>query len=462
MVSKIRLCHIITRLDVGGAAENTLRSACGLDPERYEVSLIYGRTDNPLQPWIDRAKAQGVQLYYLPDLVREIHPITDFRILFQLSKLLGKIRPQIVHTHSSKAGILGRWAARLRRVPLIVHTPHGHVFYGYYGALGSWFFRMIEKITGRFTHRMIGLTELEIQHHIQAGIGKPGQFIAIHSGVEIEKYASAHGNRDSLREQLRVPKEGFCIGSAGRLAPVKNFTLLLQALDTLHSKHPDRYHLVIFGEGAERGILLNQSMELGVQDRFYLPGWVDSMQDYYPAFDLFVLCSKNEGMGRVLVEAMAAGLPVIATSVGGVPELLGEGEYGVLVPSGDPEALAEAILRVTSSKELRLRLIEKGKERAKNYTADLMIEKLEILYEELLRKQGFDSMIVGIHQPQYLPWLGYFGKILMSDRFVILDTVQYVKNEWQNRNRLRTSSGWQWITVPVEYHFPQTLLETQN
>ncbi|HEQ60093.1 MAG TPA: glycosyltransferase family 1 protein [Firmicutes bacterium] len=385
---KTRVCHVITRLDAGGAAENTLRTVCGLDPERYEVSLIYGRTEQPMTEWIRRAEARGVALHCLPAMVREIRPMTDLRAIGQLYRLLGRLRPHIVHTHSSKAGILGRWAARLRRVPCIVHTPHGHIFYGYYGPVLSRLFRAVERATCRFTHRVVALTDAETEQHLEAKVGRREQFVTIHSGVEVERFEQAKVEREAVRERLRVPPGAFCIGSAGRLVAVKNFGLLLDALSRLHHKDPDCYHLVILGEGAERGMLLHQSLDLGLHERFYLPGWFEDMENYYPAFDLFVLGSKNEGMGRVLVEAMAAGIPVAATAVGGVPELLGRDEWGLLVPPDDPQAMAEAIERAACQAELRARLAQKGKERCRLYTAERMIQEIDCLYGQLLNEQG--------------------------------------------------------------------------
>jgi glycosyltransferase involved in cell wall biosynthesis len=382
--NKIGICHIITRLDAGGAAENTLSSVCGLDSDRFAVSLIYGNTLNPLQPWIDKAKSRGVELIYMPEMIREISPWIDFKTYFRLKKILKKLNPKIVHTHSSKAGVLGRWAARSIKGAKLVHTPHGHIFYGYYGVSASSFFKSVERRAASFTDRLIGLTRLEVDQHVEKGVGRREQFRVVHSGVDVEKFATADVDRAAVRKRLRVPEGGLCIGSAGRLAEVKNFSLLLEALEILDEKQPEHYQLVIPGEGALKGILLDKSMELGLQDRFYLPGWFDNMENYYPAFDVFALSSKNEGMGRVLVEAMAAGVPVVATAVGGVPELLGDGEYGRLVPPGDAKAMAAAIQELADSERLRQEFSEKGRRRAEDYTVEKMNEKLLGVYEELV------------------------------------------------------------------------------
>jgi glycosyltransferase involved in cell wall biosynthesis len=384
-----KVCHIITRLDAGGAAENTLHTAIGLRRRSYEVSLVYGRTVAPAEALMRQAEEKGVRLVSLPCLVREISPWQDLRAFLAISRHLRSFKPDIVHTHSSKAGFLGRWAAWFARVPYIVHTPHGHIFYGYYGRGQSAFFRTIEKVTAWITDRLVTLTDLETEQHLECGIGRRDQFVTIHSGVDIDRFAGNAPGREAAREQLEIPCDAFCIGSAGRLVDIKNFSLLIEALGILQRHEPGRYCLAILGEGPLRESLVSQAESHGVGKSVRLPGWADSMETIYPAFDVFALSSKNEGMGRVLVEAMAAGVPVVATSVGGVPELLGGGEYGMLVPSGNATAMAVAIEKLAGSNKLRATLIEKGRQRANAYSLEEMVERV---YREVAQGATHSSM----------------------------------------------------------------------
>lgn len=383
MTQQPKVCHIITRLDAGGAAENTLHTAIGLRQRSYEVSLVYGQTVSPAESLINVAENHVVRLVSLPCLVREISPGQDVRAFLAILRHLRSFKPDIVHTHSSKAGFLGRWAAWLARVPYIVHTPHGHIFYGYYGRGRSAFFRTMEKVTAWITDRLVTLTDLETEQHLECGIGRREQFVTIHSGVDIDRFAGEAPGREAARERLEIPQGAFCIGSAGRLVDIKNFSLLIEALGILQRNEPGRYCLAILGEGPLRESLVSQAESHGVGESVLLPGWADSMEMLYPAFDVFALSSKNEGMGRVLVEAMAARVPVVATSVGGVPELLGGGEYGMLVPSGDATAMVEAIKQLAGSSDLRATLIEKGRQRAKAYSLEEMVDRVDRMYLEV-------------------------------------------------------------------------------
>jgi glycosyltransferase involved in cell wall biosynthesis len=387
---RIRVCHIITRLDIGGAAENTLRTVCGLDPNRYEVLLIYGHTASPLTPWIEAAREKGVRIVLLPSLIREVHPLHDCRCFFQLVSLLRRFSPHLVHTHQSKAGVLGRWAARTADAPVIVHTPHGHIFYGYYGAAKTAFYRFVEKTSAAITGRMITLTDRETEEHLECGIGKPEKFTTIHSGVDTRRFEAASEYRQPARQQFSLSPDTFCVGAAGRLVDIKNFGLLIDALALLEQDEPGCYSGIILGEGPLRTQLQNHIERTGLTQRIHLPGWSESTEQAFGAFDAFALTSRNEGQGRVLVEAMAAGVPVLGTAVGGVPELLGDNEYGLLVPPDDAPALAGAIRKIRMDEGLRNRLIGKGRGRAAEYTEEKMLQRMEKLYEELLRERVSD------------------------------------------------------------------------
>ena len=367
--------HIITRLDPGGSSENTLITVAGLDRRRYRPSLMTGPS------------AEGVAAILIPHLSRKIHPLND---LLAVGEIYHKIRHggyTIVHTHSSKAGILGRWAAWLARVPIIVHTPHGHVFYGYYGRIPSYMFILLERLTARITDKIITLTEQGIREHVERHIAPREKFTSIHSGVELSRYTEPRPDPIMARKQLGLSPDWPVVGSVGRFEPVKGYDTLLEAAALLRTRQP-KVRFLLAGEGKEESRLKRLAKELRVEDRVFFLGWQQEIPEILSALDLFVLPSRNEGMGRALVQAMAMGKPIVATRVGGVPEVLGEGEAGLLVPPDDPVQLSQAIEQLLTDRELARKLGEGGKRRAPAYSAERMVAEIESLYETLLRKKG--------------------------------------------------------------------------
>ena len=367
--------HIITRLDPGGSSENTLITVAGLDRRRYGPFLMTGPS------------AEGVPAILVPHLSRKIHLLNDLLAFGEIYRKIRHGRYTIVHTHSSKAGILGRWAAWLARVPIIVHTPHGHVFYGYYGRIPSYMFILLERLTARITDKIITLTEQGIQEHVERHIAPREKFTSIHSGVELSRYTEPRPDPIMARKRLGLSPDWPVVGSVGRFEPVKGYDTLLEAAALLRTRQP-KVRFLLAGEGKEESRLKRLAKELRVEDRVFFLGWQQEIPEILSALDLFVLPSRNEGMGRALVQAMAMGKPIVATRVGGVPEVLGEGEAGLLVPPDDPVQLSQAIEQLLTDRELARKLGEGGKRRAPAYSAERMVAEIESLYETLLRKKG--------------------------------------------------------------------------
>lgn len=371
----LNILHVITRLDRGGSSENTLITVARLDRRRYRPSLMAG-------PSRDDATAT-----LIPHLGRQIHPWNDLLAFGELYREIRKGRYAIVHTHSSKAGILGRWAAWLAGVPIIVHTPHGHLFYGYYGWVLTRLFIFLERLTARITRKIVTLTERGIDEHVERRIGPRGKFISIPSGVELAGFMKSRRDPVMARTQLGLSPLSPVVGSVGRFAPVKGYDILLRAVALLLARLPN-VQLLLAGDGEEALHLKHLAKELQIADRVRFLGWQQEIQEVLAALDLFVLPSRNEGMGRVLVQAMAMGKPIVATRVGGVPEVLGEEEAGLLVPHDDPVELASAIEQLLTDRELARKMAEAGKRRAPAYSVDKMVAKTESLYETLLIQKG--------------------------------------------------------------------------
>ena len=394
----IKIIHIITRMDMGGSAQNTLLTALHHDSQRYNVWLIKGSTlesamteaeTRLVEDQLETAKKQGIQIIDVPSLVRRISPTNDLRALVTLFLHIRKIDPHIVHTHTSKAGILGRLAAWLARVPTIIHTPHGHVFYGHFGRSLSRMFLQMEKLLGRITHHQIALTPEEGNDYVNLGVAKSNNLSVIHSGVDLNRFKLSAAETNHKRNELSIPPDSLVVGYVGWLIPIKGVTHLVDAMAEVIQRHPNSL-LVLVGKGDEKGeeeIKLKEQVEnLGLVDNVRFLGWRPDVHEIMGCFDIFVLPSLNEGMGRVLVEAMAVGLPIVASRVGGIPDLVKDGENGLLVPPADAGALERAISDLLSDKARGKRMGETGKRMCHPYSVEAMVEKIDALYTTLLEK----------------------------------------------------------------------------
>lgn len=344
--------HVITQLDRGGSARNTYLTVLGHDRNRFRVGLVYGRS-------VERSEADaaqlamdlkelgrgGVALFEVPNLIREVSPVRDVCATLSLWRLLRRERPDIVHTHTSKAGAVGRIAAWLARIPVIIHTPHGHIFYGYYGQVISGVIRLFERLLALLADRIVTLTDLGAQEHVQHRIAGPEKFVTIPSGIALSAFQSARIEPAVKRKELGLPAGGPIIGTVGRLVPIKGHEWLLKAAPRVLAEFPNAT-FVFLGEGPLGGRLQQLAAEYGINGHVMFLGARQDVPECLAAFDLFAFPSLNEGMGRALVEAMAVGLPAVATRVGGIPDVVADGETGLLVPARDEAALADALLKL--------------------------------------------------------------------------------------------------------------------
>jgi glycosyltransferase involved in cell wall biosynthesis len=386
-----KILHIITRLDMGGSAQNTLLTCRELS-DRYEMVLVHGlslesnMTDSEkrmVQKGIDAAKTCGVRFVCMSSLVRRIRPVKDFRGLCALIWLLINEKPFVVHTHSSKAGILGRLAAILTRIPIIIHTPHGHVFFGHFGLLASKLFLWIEKWFAFLTDRIIALTEGEKEDYLKLSVGRPDKLITVHSGVDIQQFSNIEINVNEKKQTLGLLPNEFLVGFVGWLLPIKGPMHLLRAMASVWIEHPG-VTLVVVGKGDLDVDLRAEALQLNADGRIKFLGWRDDIDEIMQIFDVLVLPSLNEGMGRVLVEAMAAGKPVIASNIGGIPDLVKHGHTGILVPPADEANLAGAIVRLVSNPKEARRMGELARIHSQRFSLETMIEKIDAIYDDLI------------------------------------------------------------------------------
>jgi glycosyltransferase involved in cell wall biosynthesis len=401
----------------GGAQENTLASAVGIHGRGWESALATGPASGPEGSLEAECRAAGLRMLRVPDLRREISPRRDQAALRQLLALIRKERPHVVHTHTSKAGILGRIAARRVGVPVVVHTPHGHVFHGYGGRLKSRFFVQVERACARLADRLVALTDRELQDHLAARVGRREQWLTIHSGIDFRPFESARDCRADVRAELGLPGHATVLGTVSRLVPIKDPGTLLRALALLGARHP-HLHLLMVGDGPLREELINQASALNLNvaihpiphsnstptppyshhplsrvpatlpnaPTLHLLGLRRDVPRLLSAMDAFVLASLNEGMGRVLVEAMAMELPCVATRVSGIPDVVADGSTGLLVPPRNPHALARAISLLLDDPAGGRLMGCRGRQRAvPGFSVERMVEELEHLYRDLLQ-----------------------------------------------------------------------------
>ncbi len=383
----MKVLHVITRLDRGGSAQNTLLACRELAPE-VETVLVHGlgresRLTAAEEAGLARDKAaaaaRGVRFIAAGALVRRISPILDLCALFALVRIIRRERPDVVHTHTSKAGLLGRAAAAVCRVPRIVHTPHGHVFHGHFGRAASRLFLLLERLASRMTDRLVALTEGEKRDYLALAVAREGGIDVIPSGVDLAAHEPFRGDRAAARRSLGLDPARPLVGFAGWLSAVKGAADLLEAMPAVWREHP-ACGLVFLGRGGLEEALRRRAARLDGQGRVVFLGWREDLPRILPLLDLLVLPSRNEGMGRVLVEAMACGVPIVAAAACGIPDLVDHGRTGLLVPPGDVEALAAGIRRVLGDRALAERLAAAGLARCREYGLAVMVEKLRRLY----------------------------------------------------------------------------------
>lgn len=385
---KIKVLRIIGRLNVGGPAIHVVNLTAGLDPTRYQTSLVAGSENVAEGSMLDYALSRGVQPNVIPEIVTAFSLAPrDVKALVKLYALIRRERPHIVHTHTAKAGFLGRIAARLAGVPVIVHTFHGHVLNGYYGPVKNWLLRRIEHSLAAISDRLVTVSEQVKVELVAHGVARAEMITVIPLGFDLEPFLNCHVQRGEFRRELGLSNEIRLVGIVGRLFPIKNHHLFLQAAAKIVAQHPARF--VIVGDGALRSALEQQARELGIVDRVLFTGWRRDLPRIYGDLDVLVVSSDNEGTPVSAIEAMAAGCPVVATRVGGLPDLISDSTIGRLVPPRDADALASAVLDLIHSPKAARELGRNASEAVrKRFAVTRLIGDIDHLYSQLLEEKA--------------------------------------------------------------------------
>ncbi len=340
-----KIVHLISRLNIGGISPYVIPITALLRTAGYPSALIVGKLGKGEGDMSYLAERVGVQPIYVPQLGRDISPLRDLATVGQLYRLLRREQPTIVHTHTAKAGFAGRLAAKLAGVPLIFHTYHGHVFHSYFGAAKTRFYIALERFGAALSTRIIAVSpNLRREIGEVYRIAPPRKVALVVPGYDLSALRDVRRPFGDFRARFGIPAEAPLVGIVGRLVPIKHHALFLSAMAQVARAIPQARFAVV-GDGELRAELEAQARALGMAEAVIFTGWQGDLAAIYGALDCLVLCSKNEGLPSAVIEALVTGVPVVATAVGGVVDMLADGR-GALVPPNDARALAEATLNV--------------------------------------------------------------------------------------------------------------------
>jgi glycosyltransferase involved in cell wall biosynthesis len=384
----VRVLRVIARLNMGGPALHVAYLTAGLRERGYDTTLVAGTLARGEDSMAFVADELGIEVERVPELQREISPLRDARAILRLARLIRRVRPQILHTHTAKAGAVGRIAALLAgdaRPPIVVHTFHGHVLRGYFGPLRTRAFALLERALARGTTCLVAVSPEVRDDLVRLGIAPREKFAVVRLGIELdERVRPEQDGRDETRRMLGIPPDAFTIGWIGRMTGVKRTDDVLLAFRSLRERGVVS-RLCMVGDGPDREQLERRAHELGVMRDTLFLGYQDDVAPYFAAFDAFVLPSANEGTPVTTIEALAAGKPVVATRVGGVPDVVRDGEDGFLVAPGDVDELAERLVALAADPELRTRMGAAGRERVlPRYSVARLVDDVDRLYRSLL------------------------------------------------------------------------------
>ena len=383
---RTKILRIIARLNIGGPAIHVILLSADLDPERYETLLVKGMESETEGDMMDLARERGVKPFLIGALGRELNPIRDLKTLWHVYRLICRERPDIVHTHTAKAGTVGRIAAKLAGVPIVVHTFHGHVLSGYFGPMKTWIFTAIERLLAGWSNVIIAVSETCRRDLLELGIGDEKKMRTIPLGLELDRFPEKSPQyKGALRQRFSIPEDVPVISHVARMVPIKRHDVLLRAIPKVWEKKPEARFLLI-GDGETRPALENLARELNLDGRLIWTGFINEQEMIYADTDLLVLTSDNEGLPVAVIEALASACPVVSTRVGGVPELINEGVTGYITPPGDSDQLADTLIKALDNMDQLREMGRKGqRDVLERYNSRRLVRDIDSLYQELLK-----------------------------------------------------------------------------
>ena len=386
-MNRIKVLHIITRLILGGAQENTLYTAEGLmkDPA-YDITLASGITTGPEGSLISKAKGSGVNLVIINGLTRNINPFSDISAFLSLYKLIKKNKYDIVHTHSSKAGILGRLAAKLAGCSVIIHTIHGLPFHPYQNKFLNFLYIRLERLAGRYTDKIITVCESMAQKAQAAGIKPVSGYVTVYSGMDLDKFIDERTSSRQAKRNIGLPADAKVVGKVARLFPLKGYEYFISASKCISECVQNVYFLII-GDGVLREHLEHRVRQMGLKDRFIFAGLVphDDVPRFIAAMDIVVHTSLREGLARVIPQAMAMSKPVVSFDIDGARELIRNNDTGYLVAPKDTKRLSERVIDLLNDTKKAEKIGMNGRKLVDPaFRIETMIDKIKEIYDNLL------------------------------------------------------------------------------
>lgn len=382
-MTRPRLLRIITRMNIGGPATHVVLANTGLEERGWETLLLFG-TVEPDEAEVDLRNV-SMPMQRIPSLARPINPLADVRAAAAIASAVRRYRPHVIHTHLAKAGQLGRGVGLLTSRAVRVHTFHGTLFGGYFGSVASGAIVRAERFLGHRSHAVVALSDRQRDELVEQRIAPPSRIRIVPLGLDLARFAPARdaAARGAARSKLGIPDDVLVVAAIGRLVPIKRLDRLIDAFGILARRVPSA-RLYLVGDGSEREALRARAAAAGLDERVAFVGWSAETPDWYAASDVVALTSDREGTPLALIEAAAAGRPVVATDVGGVADVVADGLTGFIAPAGDTAALADRLTQLALDPVLRATMGLSAPTHAARYGADRLVSDLDRLYRDLL------------------------------------------------------------------------------
>jgi glycosyltransferase involved in cell wall biosynthesis len=388
----IRVLRVIARLNMGGPAIHVASLAAGLETRGYHTTLVAGSLARGEDSMAFLAERLGVSVVSVPEIQREVSLLHDARSIFRVAALIREARPHILHTHTAKAGAIGRLAALSAghaRPAVVVHTFHGHVLKGYFDSPRTAVFRQIERALASTSDALVAVSPEVRDELVTLGVAPREKFAVLRLGIPLEERIGDAGSNADYRRLYGIGKDAFVVGWVGRMTAVKDTGATLEVLRALRDHGVDAV-LCMVGDGPDRERLEQLAHELGIARFCFFVGYQPDVAGYYALFDAFLLPSVNEGTPVGAIEALAARTPVVATRVGGVPDVVRDGIDGYLVSPGDVEGAAAKLALLAGDSALRQKLADSGRTRMlERYSVDRLVDDVDRLYRSLLETRGY-------------------------------------------------------------------------